>query len=168
MTELQVAFLKSVAYTILVPALIAWCGLPFLLALLFPQAVDLGNVRYVGLPILLAGLILHFICTLAFIRQGKGTPAIWLTGPIKSVVGESPAVVVSRGVYRFSRNPMYIAALLIVLGEAILSEKIIVMVYVAGLALFLHGLVVLYEEPHLRKTLGAGFQEYAKQTPRWL
>ena len=168
MTDLQVAFLKSVAYTILVPALIAWCGLPYVLAVFFPDALDLASARYIGVPVLLAGLALHFICTLAFIRQGRGTPAIWLTNSIKSVVGESPSVVVSRGVYRFSRNPMYIAALLIVLGEAILSEKIIVFIYVLGLAMFLHGLVVFYEEPHLRKTLGSDFDEYARHTPRWL
>lgn len=80
----------------------------------------------------------------------------------------APKIVVAAGVYQFMRNPMYFGLVLILLGESLLFESWILLAYCAVIWVALHLLVTLYEEPALAKKLGASYQEYCKQTPRWV
>jgi protein-S-isoprenylcysteine O-methyltransferase Ste14 len=61
-----------------------------------------------AVPLIAAGTALHFRCVWNFAAVGLGTPGPW----------DTPARVVATGPYRWARNPIYIVALLIVLGEA--------------------------------------------------
>ena len=70
--------------------------------------------------------------------------------------------------YRKVRNPMYVGVTAILVGEAVLfgSWKLLGCGAVFGLAA--HLFVVLYEEPTLKKTFGAAYEEYRQAVPRWI
>jgi protein-S-isoprenylcysteine O-methyltransferase Ste14 len=63
---------------------------------------------------------------------------------------------------------MYVSVLTVLLGEALLFGSPRLLVYAIGMAVCFHLVVVVVEEPHLRKRHGASFQEYCRTTPRWL
>jgi len=75
---------------------------------------------------------------------------------------------VSGGLYRFSRNPMYLGVLLAVFGQAVIFASDPIAGYGVALAGFFQVVVVFVEEPHLRKARGAAFDEYCRRVPRWL
>jgi steroid 5-alpha reductase family enzyme len=90
-------------------------------------------------------------------KIGKGTPAP--TDP--------PTVLVTSGLYRWTRNPIYMGGLLIVLGHYLYSQSRILLAYLALVFLFFHCIVIFYEEPHMRRQFGEAYKQYCKQVPRW-
>lgn len=76
--------------------------------------------------------------------------------------------LVVSGLYRFVRNPMYIAVIFLVLGQAIYFSNPATCIYAAFLAIAFHLFVILYEEPTLRRTHGAQYERYCTQVNRWL
>lgn len=106
------------------------------------------------LAIGLAGLIDSFR---RFVEEGRGTPA-----PIAP-----PTKLVVRGLYRYVRNPMYVALLMVIVGQALLLGRFILLGYAAAWWLVCHLFVVLYEEPKLQRTFGASYERYKAAVPRW-
>jgi Phospholipid methyltransferase len=76
--------------------------------------------------------------------------------------------VVAAGPYRWVRNPIYLAALLVVLGEAGLLESLRLLAYAGVMAVFFHLFVTGYEERTLRRRFGRGYLEYRHTVPRWI
>lgn len=74
---------------------------------------------------------------------------------------------VTRGVYRFSRNPMYVSISLILLGTAIASRSVILATLWIVTAIFTHILIV-GEERYCVKTYGESYRDYMKRVPRYL
>jgi protein-S-isoprenylcysteine O-methyltransferase Ste14 len=93
-----------------------------------------------------------------FIERGKGTPA-----PI-----DPPKLLVTSGPYRCVRNPMYLGGVLILLGESLLFASILLLLYLCFIWMAFHLFIVLYEEPHLRKVFGTGYEEYCRNVRRWV
>jgi protein-S-isoprenylcysteine O-methyltransferase Ste14 len=116
----------------------------------------LGQFRVSVLP----ALFLMALGTIAYLRSA------WDFG--FGGGGFSPNAVVAAGVYRFTRNPMYLGLALIMLGESLFFESWMLLGYAAALWLISHLFVTLYEEPALAKKLGTPYQEYCRQVPRWL
>ena len=108
-------------------------------------------------------LILGALCVLIesfarFAWKGLGTPApVFPTRHL--VVG---------GLYGFVRNPMYVAVVSAILGQALLFASLPLAGYGVLVWLCFHTFVVLYEEPTLRKTFGAEYEVYRVQVPRWI
>jgi protein-S-isoprenylcysteine O-methyltransferase Ste14 len=75
---------------------------------------------------------------------------------------------VVRGLYRFTRNPMYVGVLTVILGIAALHRSPAVVAYAAVVATGFHLFVRLYEEPHLRRVFGAEYEAYCARVSRWL
>jgi protein-S-isoprenylcysteine O-methyltransferase Ste14 len=75
---------------------------------------------------------------------------------------------VANGPYRWVRNPIYLAALTVVLGEAWLFRSTALLLYSAAMAAFFHLFVIAYEEPALRRRFGEPYRQYLQTTPRWL
>jgi protein-S-isoprenylcysteine O-methyltransferase Ste14 len=71
------------------------------------------------------------------------------------------------GLYRRTRNPMFQCVLLVLLAEALLFPDPALFGYAGMVALILHLLVVLYEEPRLRAQFGVAYIGYCGQVPRW-
>jgi protein-S-isoprenylcysteine O-methyltransferase Ste14 len=105
-----------------------------------------------------AGLVLYLACVRVFGVVGRGTPGPW----------DAPRQVVTAGPYRWVRNPIYLSALLVVLGEAWTFQSWALLGYAAAMAVGFHLFVVGYEEPHLRRAFGAAYIHYTRRVHRWL
>jgi protein-S-isoprenylcysteine O-methyltransferase Ste14 len=119
--------------------------------------VDGEPSRWVGAALVVAGLPLWVAAAARFVRQGGGTPAP-VAAPVRLVV---------TGLYRHVRNPMYLAVLAIVIGQALLLGSAGTLIYAICLALGFHLFVLLYEEPTLRARFGDEYAAYCRQVPRW-
>jgi len=97
-------------------------------------------------------------CVWDFTFAGRGTPAVW----------DPPVIFVSKRLYRYVRNPMYVSILAILFGEAILfrSQSLLLLAGLAGIGF--HIFVVFWEEPALTRKFGFSYQRYCKQVGRWL
>jgi len=93
-----------------------------------------------------------------FALQGLGTPA-----PIAP-----PRNLVVSGLYRYVRNPIYVAVVAVILGQAVLFADWHLLGYGALIWLFFHIFVIAYEEPTLRQSFGAEYESYCGNVPRWL
>lgn len=120
-----------------------------------------GSLRPVVWPALLiivVGVAVYVWCVGAFAGAGRGTPAPW----------DAPRRLVAVGPYRLVRNPIYIAAFLVIGGEAWLFLSMQLLVYLVVAALAIHLFVLLYEEPTLGRRFGERYEEYRRKVPRWI
>lgn len=117
-----------------------------------------GTARYAAGLLVGAGGALVLWCWYEFVTRGRGTPV-----PI-----DPPRHLVVVGPYRYVRNPMYVAALLIIVGQAVLYAAPSLLLYAAAFALATHLFVVLYEEPTLARLFGAEYGAYRAAVGRWL
>ena len=145
--------------TIIVPG-----GAAILVPYLILQATGVSSIPQLGpteigsLILAMAGVSMVVWVSVAFVTQGKGTPA-----PI-----EPPKNFLATGLYRFLRNPMYFGALLTVFAEALFFRSTWLLLYGAILWLALHTATVLFEEPQLARRFGDSYRQYQARTPRWI
>jgi protein-S-isoprenylcysteine O-methyltransferase Ste14 len=156
-------WLRGLIFTALVPVVVAW----LLPAWIDPLARPAGDWWNLGRLPIVAGTLIYALCLIRFLVAG-GTPAIFFTRHIRFLIGEEPAGLVSTGIYRFSRNPMYAGVLLTVFGQALLFASLRVAIYACVASLFFPCIVVFLEEPHLRATRGHDYEVYLRSVPRWL
>lgn len=131
--------------------------------LLFGWSVDqplLGHfdTKFIGIAAILIGLGCLLECFGRFALEGRGTPA---------PVAQTEILIVS-GLYRFVRNPMYIAVLTIVLGKGLLFGNGLLLVYAAALWLVFHLFIRFFEEPQLTRRFGDSYVAYCMHVRRWL
>jgi protein-S-isoprenylcysteine O-methyltransferase Ste14 len=115
-------------------------------------------LRGVGILLLVVGIPVLAESIARFVWNGRGT--LTPTVPTRHLV--------ISGLYRFVRNPMYVGVITIILGEALLLGSGAVLVYAAVVAVGFHLFVVLFEEPTLRRTYGAEYEEYCSRVRRWI
>ncbi|MGH2575569.1 MAG: methyltransferase family protein [Ignavibacteria bacterium] len=159
--------IRTIIFTVLVPFNAVFL-IPYLLLILWNQKFDIGSLRFAGLILIIAGLIFFLMAVLKFLVEGRGTPAIFFTKRFRFLVGEEPDKMLSSGAYRYSRNPMYVSGVMIVLGEGIFFSSPVLLIYSALLFAWFHFIIVHLEEPHLKKKYGNKYQEYLLKVPRWL
>lgn len=150
--------LKTLIFSILVPGTVAGF-IPWLLLQGAGGAMLLiPSIWLVGFLPLLVGVGLYLWCAGEFTFIGKGTPA-----PI-----DAPKFLVKEGPYRWVRNPMYIAVLSVVSGEAILFRSFQLAGYALLVGIVVHLFVVFVEEPSLRSQFGESYETYLRAVPRWI
>jgi protein-S-isoprenylcysteine O-methyltransferase Ste14 len=159
----EVLWIRGLIFTVLVPGVV---GFVLLLAV-DPRAQRAGGIWDAGWIAIAAGTLIYLWCLLLFLAAG-GTPAIHFTRPLRFLIGEPPEGLVHRGLYRFSRNPMYMGVLTAIFGQAILFASPRIAVYGCVVFACFYSIVVLVEEPHLRSTLGRPYEEYCQTVPRWI
>jgi protein-S-isoprenylcysteine O-methyltransferase Ste14 len=108
--------------------------------------------------VIAAGTALYAWCVWNFAAVGRGTPGPW----------DAPSRFVAAGPYRWVRNPIYLAALLIVLGEAWLFMSPRLLAYAGVMAVFFHLFVTGYEERTLRRRFSSTYLDYRRTVPRWI
>jgi protein-S-isoprenylcysteine O-methyltransferase Ste14 len=149
---------KTAIFSILVPGTVAFV-IPWLLLQQSGGTVFVTPSPWlIGLLPLGVGVGLYLWCAGAFTFIGHGTPA-----PI-----DAPTILVAQGVYRWVRNPMYVAVLSIVVGEATLLRSLLLAGYALLLWAIFHAFVIAVEEPSLRRQFGASYETYLRTVPRWL
>jgi protein-S-isoprenylcysteine O-methyltransferase Ste14 len=114
--------------------------------------------RWYAIGVIAAGAAVYLACVWAFADVGRGTPGPW----------DPPRHFVAVGPYRWVRNPIYLAALMVVLGEAWLFVSRSLLIYAGAMAIFFHVFVIWYEEPTLRRAFGQTYVEYTRRVRRWL
>jgi protein-S-isoprenylcysteine O-methyltransferase Ste14 len=148
-------FVRNLLFTIVVPGAGAiW--LPWWVLKRFdPAAVP---AAWPAVAVIAIGAGLYLWCVWMFAVVGGGTPGPW----------DAPRRVVATGPYRWVRNPIYLAALLVVLGEAWLFLSVPLLVYAGAVVILFHLFVISYEERTLHRRFGEAYLEYRRRVPRWL
>ncbi|MDJ0788079.1 MAG: isoprenylcysteine carboxylmethyltransferase family protein [Myxococcota bacterium] len=147
--------LKNLVFTLLVPGTVA-VALPWLISG-GPSRGASGTLPLAALFFALGGAI-YVWCVWDFATFGRGTPA-----PI-----DAPKKLVVRGLYRFTRNPMYVGVLSVILGWVVWIQSLQLVAYAAVVATCFHLFTVLYEEPHLQREFGQDYLAYKAAVSRWL
>ncbi len=148
-------FVRNLLFTIVVPGAgavwLPWWILTRFDAMAVPAA-------WPAVAVIALGAALYLWCVWVFAVVGRGTPGPW----------DAPRRVVATGPYRWVRHPIYLAALLVVLGEAWLFLSLPLVIYAASMAIGFHLFVIGYEERTLRRRFGDAYLEYRRRVPRWL
>ena len=144
-------------------ALLAFLALPGIVAFAIPVYWLISTSRTdlmqpLGLLPLLLGCAGLLWCVRDFYVFGKGTLAPW----------SPPERLVTAGLYRYSRNPMYVSVLLILLGWAVSFGAPGLYWYTLFVGIAFHVRVVVAEEPWLRLTHDAAWDDYVRRVRRWL
>lgn len=123
-----------------------------------PSFNDFSVLRVLGAVFILAGVPVLLDSFARFAIQGLGTPAPVF--PTRHLVVQ--------GLYRYVRNPMYVAVVTVVLGQALFFGSLRLLEYGAIVWLFFHLFVLAYEEPTLRSTFGDQYKTFCANVPRWI
>jgi protein-S-isoprenylcysteine O-methyltransferase Ste14 len=142
--------------------------MPYWILTRYHSSIGIGNWGYSGYIFLIAGGIFFLASIAAFFLHGKGTPTIWLLKPIKFLVGDEPKELVDKGIYKFSRNPMYLGVLGIILGLALVNDSLALLYYFMTVFFIFNMVVMVLEEPRLKQLHGQKFADYKNKVPRWL
>jgi protein-S-isoprenylcysteine O-methyltransferase Ste14 len=149
---------RNAAFTLVVPG-VGGFWLPWWLASRPGHpAAPASAVAWAAVPVIAAGVALYLWCVWSFATVGRGTPGPW----------DAPTRFVAAGPYRWVRNPIYVAALLVVVGQAWLFGSVVVLAYAGAMAVTFHIFVLSYEERTLRRRFGSAYQDYRRTVPRWL
>jgi protein-S-isoprenylcysteine O-methyltransferase Ste14 len=110
-----------------------------------------GLMLVVAVPVLVAAFV-------RFVREGVGTPAP-VAPPEELVVG---------GLYRYVRNPMYLAVAATIVGQGLLLGRAVLYAWAVAAWLIFTGFLAFYEEPQLHDRFGASYDDYRRRVRRWL
>ncbi len=122
-----------------------------------PAESHLRLVPGAGIALIVAGVAVLMHAFVRFVVQGIGTPA---------PVAPTQELVVT-GLYRHVRNPMYLAVVSIIAGEALVVGDAMLLVYGAVVGAAMVAFARWYEEPALRRRFGARYDAYRREVPAW-
>lgn len=115
-------------------------------------------LRAVGAVLVVAGAAVILSAFARFVVEGLGTPA---------PAAPTDQLVVG-GIYRYVRNPMYLAVDAAIVGQALLLGQPWLLLYAAVISLANAAFVHWYEEPTLRRQFGPRYDTYRQAVPAWL
>ena len=148
-------FLKTTLFTVVMPGMFAVL-LPILLA--SDRTAASGATLGLALFLFALGSGLYLRSAWDFAVFWRGTPA-----PI-----DAPKRLVTRGFYCYTRNPMYVASLSVVVGWATIFGAVILVSYAVLLFVFFSLFIRFYEEPRLAREFGNDYAAYVSRVARWL
>ena len=115
-------------------------------------------LQAVGWVVLSVGAAVLLEAFARFVIEGVGTPA--------------PAAPTERlvvgGLYRYVRNPMYLAVAAVILGQAAVLGRWLLVAYTLVFGVIVWSFVHWYEEPTLNRQFGPAYEEYRATVPGWL
>jgi protein-S-isoprenylcysteine O-methyltransferase Ste14 len=112
----------------------------------------------IGVLMMVAGAALLMNAFIRFAWEGRGTPAP--VAPTEELVITGP--------YRWVRNPMYLAVLAVIIGQALLLRQVTLLIYAAVVATAFVTFVTLYEERVLDERYGEAYRRYRAAVPGWI
>ena len=154
--------IKSFSFGIVL-VVIFFIVFPLILILLnqffnFPVYSNL-YMKIFGFLFFIMGFFLVSYFTIIHMKTGRSTVLPVIDKPRKFIV---------KGFYKYCRNPMYLADLLIFLGGFLILGHLSLLLYFLISFPVVHLFVVNYEEPELRRIFGKQYIEYTKKVPRWI
>lgn len=151
---------RNLFFTILQPGLVAGLIPYWILGgdakNLFAQPFEFYH--YAGIIMFIIGLVIMLSCIVSFAVKGRGT---------LSPLDPTKRLVVT-GLYRFSRNPMYVGVMLILIGEALFFQSINLWIYLILVFTAFNLFIMLHEEPRLKKAFGEEYENYCQKVRRWI
>ncbi|HUI55953.1 MAG TPA: isoprenylcysteine carboxylmethyltransferase family protein [Bryobacteraceae bacterium] len=159
MTRRALAIIGSAVFLVIAPGFVAglvprWISgwtldAPFLGMPLF---------RFAGGILIALGVVGLLDSFVRFAVQGVGTPA-----PVFPT-----RYLVVTGLYRYVRNPMYVAVVSTILGQGLVLGNAALLEYGVLVWLLFHVFVLAYEEPALRASYGSEYKVFCAEVPRWI
>jgi protein-S-isoprenylcysteine O-methyltransferase Ste14 len=151
-------WVRSALFIMVVPASVAgW--IPWYAAGSPPLASRAGlPLAVMSAAMIVGGWTILLVCAREFARVGRGTP-----GPY-----DPPRSLVTSGMYRFSRNPMYVGVVTAIFGQALWFHSRDVVFYGVAMAVAFHITILIYEEPRLNRVFGVEYRDYRRAVPRWI
>jgi protein-S-isoprenylcysteine O-methyltransferase Ste14 len=150
-TSAGALFWRAIAAFLALPGMVAYV-VPWLLRPIGAAADP------AGIALLAAGSMLLLRCVRDFYVAGRGTLAPW----------EPPKHLVTIGLYRVSRNPMYVSVVVVLCGWALTFHSRTLAMYAALVTLAFHFRILLFEEPWLARTHGDEWLAYRARVRRWI
>ncbi len=114
-------------------------------------------IQVLGVVLIVASVVVLLEAFARFAIDGLGTPA---------PVAPTEHLVVT-GLYRYVRNPMYVAVVALIVGQAMLFVDLALLAYAVAIAAVSVGFVRGYEEPTLRRQFGPEYDTYRSAVPGW-
>ena len=151
------AVLGSTAFFVAAPVMVAGL-IPWLLTRGHALPLAPWPLAAVGAVLIAGGLAVLLHAFARFVREGAGTPA---------PIAPTERLVVG-GAYRHVRNPMYVAVIAIIVGQALLFSSWLVAAYALLAGMTMTAFVHAYEEPVLARRYGPDYERYRDAVPGWL
>lgn len=153
-------YLRNLFFTIMHPGLVVGL-IPYWM--LGPKwikqfSLPFNFYQYLGTPLFLIGLFVLLHCIIRFVVVGRGT--LSPIDPTKNLV--------TSGIYRYTRNPMYLGVLMILIGEALFFKSYHLGIYLLIIVLIFNFFILAIEEPRLRRDFGNEYSHYCNKVRRWL
>lgn len=121
---------------------------PFMIATIWAPLISIPLLIYSGLMIYILGIALA-------------------VASLKVIIETPPDKPFTAGPYRFSRNPMYVAATAIFLGVCLATANLVLAGYLV-IAVWLQHFMILAEERVCKEKYGRSFESYVRKVPRYL
>jgi len=115
------------------------------------------GLQVAGAALLAVGAVILVYAFVQFVVEGVGTPA---------PVAPTDRLVVG-GLYKYVRNPMYLAVVGTIVGQALVLGQIVLLVYAAIVSVIVAAFVHWFEEPTLSVRFGAEYEAYRRAVPAW-
>ena len=151
--------IRNLFFTILQPGVVVGL-MPYLILRYSGREIvpaSWGMTHFTGTALMIVGVIIAGSCILRFANEGKGT--ISPLDPTKRLV--------NHGLYKYSRNPMYLGAITLVIGEAVFWWSLALAIYSVVVFVGFNLFIILHEEPRCRRDFGDEYAEYCHRTRRW-
>jgi protein-S-isoprenylcysteine O-methyltransferase Ste14 len=156
MAERAKAAIGSVVFLAIVPGVVAGLVPYWLTGWDAAGSVPAVQVA-AGVALVVAGAAALLHAFARFVLEGTGTPA---------PVAPTRQLVVG-GLYRYVRNPMYVAVAATIIGQALLLGRPALLLYALAFGAVVWAFVRGYEEPALARSFGAEYEAYRRAVPGW-
>jgi protein-S-isoprenylcysteine O-methyltransferase Ste14 len=137
-------------------------GIPFLTAIALHLVVPLRLSRGFLTTVLIAGGVTFFIVGVILIILARREFGQY-TDP-----GHPSTIIVTTGVFSFSRNPLYLGVVCILMGIALASNLLWVLAFLIPSLVACHYILIIPEEKYLTARFGEEYRTYAASVRRWL
>lgn len=154
------SLMRSAVFAVVVPGTMAGL-IPYLLTDGWRRVGDLFGLSgawIAGALLIALGLPVLLTAIYRFASDGLGTPLP--AAPTQRLVVTGP--------HRFVRNPMYLAVATVIVGQALVLGRPVLLWYAALFVLVTAAFVYCYEQPTLRKQFGDDYRRYCASVPAWL
>ncbi|MGH9111346.1 MAG: methyltransferase family protein [Acidimicrobiales bacterium] len=113
--------------------------------------------QVLGVALIVGGAAVLIVAFARFVVEGLGTPA---------PIAPTDHLVVG-GFYRYVRNPMYLAVEALIVGQALVLGRSVLVIYAAAVWAVVGAFVHWYEEPALSRRFGTQYEAYRRGVPAW-
>lgn len=121
---------------------------PFMIVTVWTPFTTILPLLYLGISLYVIGMVLY-------------------TASLKAIIRTSSGELFARGPYRYTRNPLYVAATIVFMGICFATGNILIAGYLA-VAVVLQHFMILAEERICKDRYGSVFEDYLGRVPRYL